>query len=198
MREIVWQQLEADMKKSSLYTRTGDEGTTSLIGGKRVLKSDPRIEAYGAVDELNAFLGFLAVELKDTEDRSFVLGIQNRLFSLGCGLASPDDKQAAQMYKIEQLCIDRIEQEIDRIDMQLPRLKTFTVPGGSEAAARSHLCRTICRRAEREMYRLSGTEPVDPLALKYINRLSDYLFVLSRKLLYDEHIDEIFLDNSGV
>jgi cob(I)alamin adenosyltransferase len=183
------------MKKSILYTRTGDEGTTSLVGGKRISKCDCRLDAYGTVDELNAFLGLLSESLKIPHDRQFVGGEQNRLFMLGCCLATPNDAQTPEAFKLDSSCIEHIEQEIDRIDAQLPRLKSFAIPGGSEAAARAHVCRTVCRRAEREIYRLSEREPVDPLLLKYINRLSDYLFVLARKLLQDEQIDEIFWNN---
>ena len=184
------------MKKSNVYTRAGDDGTTSLVGGERVPKSHCRIEVYGTVDELNAFLGLLSVALKEDEDRRFVSGIQRRLFAVGGYLATPGSEKG--MCKIEQQCIGRMEQEIDRIDAQLPRLKSFAIPGGSEAAARAHICRTVCRRAERAAYRLSESEPVDPIILKYLNRLSDYLFVLARKLLQNEEIDENFANNDDV
>ena len=182
------------MKKITLYTRTGDDGTTSLAGGTRISKCAPRIEAYGAVDELNAFLGLLAMALSDP-DRHFVADIQRQLFVLGGALSIPPEKQMPEAFKIKQQSIDRMEEEIDRIDAQLPRLKSFTLPGGSKAAAYAHVCRTVCRRAEREVYRLAETDPVDTVVLCYINRLSDYLFILSRKLLYDARIDEIFLNN---
>lgn len=184
------------MKKSNVYTRTGDNGTTSLVGGKRVVKSDQRIESYGTIDELNSFLGMLVTNISSSRDTDFLKTIQNRLFVLGSYLATPSEKSS--VCKITEQHIKDLEVEIDRIDGALPPLKFFVIPGGSSPSAIAHVCRSVCRRAEREMLRLTELDPVDPQALKYINRLSDYLFVLSRKLLHDKQITEFFWDSSCV
>ncbi|MDD6209390.1 MAG: cob(I)yrinic acid a,c-diamide adenosyltransferase [Bacteroidales bacterium] len=185
------------MKKSNVYTRTGDNGTTSLVGGKKVHKSDQRIESYGTVDELNSFLALLVTNIPDENDRKFIKTIQHRLFVLGSYLATPAEKENIPC-KITEQHINEIENEIDRIDEKLPPLKFFVIPGGSSSSALAHIARSVCRRAEREMYRLSESDYVETTVLKYINRLSDYLFVLSRKLLHDEQIKEFFWDSSCV
>ena len=184
------------MKKSNIYTCTGDNGTTSLVGGQRVSKSDQRIESYGTVDELNSFLGLLVTNVPSSKDAEFLKTIQNRLFVLGGYLATPSGKDT--ICKITEQHVKDLEIEIDTIDGELPPLKFFVIPGGSSPSAIAHICRSVCRRAEREILRLAEVESVDPLALKYINRLSDYLFVLSRKLLQDEQITEFFWDSSCV
>ena len=186
------------MKKSILYTRTGDAGTTSLIGGKRVSKCDQRIEAYGSIDELNSFLGCLHVKTDAAEDKRFIFDIQNKLFVLGGYLATPREQKNAVPCRITEKHVEQMEKEIDKIDAKLPKLNAFCIPGGSEASTLAHICRTVCRRAEREILRLNSIEQVDEQAVKYINRLSDYLFALSRKLLSDKQIGEIFADNDCV
>ena len=186
------------MKKSNLYTRTGDNGTTSLVGGKRVPKCDQRIEAYGTIDELNTFLGLLCTKAVAMEDKETLLVVQNRLFVLGGYLATPCEQEAAVLCRITEKHIEQMEKEIDRIDAGLPKMKSFCIPGGSEASSLAHICRAVCRRAEREILRLSDAELIDMQVVKYVNRLSDYLFVLSRKILHDEQIDEIFYDNDCV
>ena len=186
------------MKKSILYTRAGDNGTTSLIGGQRVLKCDQRIEAYGTIDELSSFLGCLCVKADAADDKQFITDIQNKLFVLGGYLATPNGQTAAVPCRITEKQVEQLEKEIDRIDAQLPKLTSFCIPGGSEASALAHICRTVCRRSEREILRLHKIKQVDTQVVKYINRLSDYLFALSRKLLNDKQISEIFYDNDCI
>ena len=185
------------MRKSLVYTKTGDAGTTSLVGGTRVSKTDIRLEAYGTVDELNANLGLLNTYLQDEDDSKFILGIQNQLFAIGSHLATDQEKtqlKSASIITLED--VDRIEKEIDKLDAELPELNAFIIPGGSAGAAVAHICRTVCRRAERRILTLSETTLVAPEVLKFINRLSDYLFVLSRKVNFDEQNSEIFWNNS--
>lgn len=164
-----------------IYTKTGDKGTTSLVGGKRIPKNDKRLEAYGTVDELNSWLGFiLSCDEGDDETRTFIIKIQNELFDLGCLLATEKEskyqpKQITAKYTVN------LEKEIDRLDSFLPKLNKFVLPGGTPAASAANIARTVCRRAERIM---SGLEPNtcknQTMALRYINRLSDYLFVVAR------------------
>ena len=180
-----------------IYTKTGDKGTTSLVGGTRVSKTHIRLEAYGTVDELNANLGVLVSYLSDEEDRKLVCHIQDRLFTVGSNLATDLEKtelKCASIIHPEE--IQRIEQEIDRLDTLLPPLRAFILPGGSRGASVCHVCRTVCRRAERRILALAEHYKVDSELLAYVNRLSDYLFVLSRKINLDEKKDEIFWDNS--
>lgn len=170
------------MKKSMVYTKTGDEGTTSLVGGKRVPKTDRRIESYGTVDELNSFAGLLITEMNEKEDADFLRFIQHLLFVAGSYLAT--DRESTELKaasRISPESISRIEREIDRIDGRLPAMKRFILPGGSRAAALAHVCRTVCRRAERQIYGLKETAEVEKNVLVFINRLSDYFFVLARK-----------------
>lgn len=185
------------MKKSQVYTKTGDKGTTSLVGGDRVPKTHIRLEAYGTVDELNSYLGLLNTYLRDEADRNFILGVQHKLFSIGSHLATNQEKtqlKAASILSPEH--VERIEQEIDKLDDQLPELRAFIIPGGSRGAAVCHICRTVCRRAERRILALSETCTISAEVLAFVNRLSDYLFVLSRKINFDEQNSEIFWDNS--
>ena len=168
------------MKKSKVYTKTGDKGTTSLIGGSRVAKNHIRLNAYGAIDELNSFLGMLRSQLTDEEDKNQVLKIQRDLFKVGGALASEDEEYAKSC--IEDMDIEWLEQQIDIIDQELPSLQCFVIPSGYFAAAVCHVCRTVCRRSERVIYDLSEKEYVPGNILKYVNRLSDYFFVLSRKI----------------
>lgn len=181
------------MAKSKIYTRTGDEGYTSLAGGKRVPKNNPRIEAYGTVDELNSFIALLREESGSEEDREFLRHIQSNLFAVGGDLAS--EKESAKCI-ISEGEIRRIEEEIDLIDSSLPPLKYFILPGGCRANALAHICRTVCRRAERCAYELRETEEVNSNTLKYLNRLSDYFFLLARKENFIHNIDENSWENS--
>lgn len=149
-------QNKSDMKKSIIYTRTGDKGTTSLVGGQRVSKAHDRIESYGTVDELNSFIGLLITALNDEKDTDFLSFIQHKLFTIGSYLATD---QATTELKIESKVtpesIERIEREIDRLDNELPKMHAFILPGGCRSAALAHVCRTVCRRAERQIYRLA-------------------------------------------
>lgn len=184
------------MKKSLVYTRRGDDGSTELADGTRMPKDHARIEAYGTIDELNAHLGWLQTLLSDEADRQFVENVQHVLFGVGACLATPPEASARNPVGApSQADVACIEAEIDRIDSLLPRLKAFLLPGGCQAAAAGHICRTICRRAERRILALSKTAPVAPELLAFVNRLSDYLFVLSRKLNIDKQTEEIFWKN---
>ena len=184
------------LKKSPIYTKTGDSGMTSLVGGVRVPKTHIRLEAYGTVDELNACLGLLATYLDDGHDRCFVRRLQDTLFVVGSSLAT-DASQPLHCKPVTVSCgqVETLEHEIDRLDQTLPSLRAFVLPGGSRGAAVCHLCRTVCRRAERRILSLAQEVAVDPVLLAYVNRLSDYLFVLSRKMNQDEKKDEIFWQN---
>jgi cob(I)alamin adenosyltransferase len=162
-----------------IYTKTGDDGTTGLIGGGRVDKSDPRIECTGSIDELNASLG-LAVVGAPHELAPALVRIQNELFVVGSHVAAPDESGTTHLPNFEESSISRLEMEIDSATDRLPPLRNFVLPGGSETSARLHLSRTICRRAERQLVRFSHDRPVLPAVLTYLNRLSDWLFVHAR------------------
>lgn len=164
-----------------IYTKGGDKGSTSLGSGKRVKKHDPRVAAYGAVDETNATIGLVRLHTGETPEVDAMLGrIQNDLFDLGADLCTPEDPADYPPLRIVEAQVERLEQEIDTLNAALKPLNSFILPGGKPAAAYLHLARTIARRAEREMTALAETGPVNPQAIKYINRLSDHLFVLSR------------------
>jgi cob(I)alamin adenosyltransferase len=163
-----------------IYTRTGDSGETSLFGGTRVRKDAPRVDAYGEVDELNAWLGQVRAHGLDADLEGVIVQIQRDLFALGAQLADPADKLAPRVTKaiVAEADVLRLEQTIDRSEAGLPPLRKFILAGGSAAGAALHVARTVCRRAER---RIVALEPaVDPMLLRYINRLSDLLFVLAR------------------
>ncbi len=171
-----------------VYTRTGDQGETALVGGRRVPKDTPRIEAYGTVDELNAVLGlarvFNAERLAEAEGHRWLdetlRRLQNQLFDLGSELATPPEAEYAGMHRVGQAEVTELEQLIDRCQEELQPLKSFVLPGGGRIGAFLHQARTVCRRAERETLRLSRAEPLPEWPLRYLNRLSDLLFVLSR------------------
>ena len=172
------------MKKiTKVYTRRGDEGKTSLVGGQRVSKASIRLESYGTVDELSAQLGLLAALLPEGDDKAMVQRIQNSLFNVCTNLATDQDQ--TPLYPSAYLPegeIERLEQEVDAIMGMLPEKQGFVLPGGTKEAAQAHVCRTVCRRAERRIVELASTATVSPEVLQYINRLSDYLFVLAKKL----------------
>ena len=185
------------MKKSLVYTKTGDKGTTSLVGGTRVPKTHIRLETYGTVDELNSNLGFLITYLSDERDKLFLQQVQDKLFAIGSYLATDREKtklSEASIITPEQ--VEAIEHEIDRLDDLLPPLSAFVLPGGCRGAAVCHICRTVCRRAERRILTLAEQVDISSALLAYVNRLSDYLFVLSRKMNQDEKKEEIFWNNS--
>jgi cob(I)alamin adenosyltransferase len=167
------------VRLNRIYTRTGDDGTTGLVDGSRRAKHDPRFEAVGAVDEANAVLGWAIVAMGDAND---LTRIQNDLFDLGADLATPgeDFEPSDMVLRIVPAQVEWLEQRIDAANERLEPLRSFILPGGSEAAARLHVARTATRRAERAMTALAAAEPVNPAALAYINRLSDLLFVLAR------------------
>ncbi len=187
------------MKKSALYTGGGDKGTTSLVGGQRVSKTDQRIESYGTVDELNSFIGLLITELKDQKDIDTLLFVQHKLFTIGSYLATDQENTE---FKIESgitaESIRRIESEIDRLDNEVPKLHKFVLPGGCPSAALAHVCRTVCRRAERQIYRLAATAAVEEPVLVFINRLSDYLFIMGRHECVINQRQEIVWDNTCI
>ena len=179
--------------KSMVYTRTGDKGTTSLVGGQRVAKSDIRLESYGTVDELNSHIGLLISLLHNAHDAEVLTRIQKLLFVVGSNLAtdqSNTELKAASVIHADDILL--LEHEIDIIDEALPQLRAFVLPGGCQASGQCHVCRTICRRAERRILSLREQAEVQPELLQFINRLSDYLFVLARKLNIDEKKPEIF------
>lgn len=183
------------MKKSVIYTGTGDKGTTSLVGGQRVSKASERIESYGTIDELNSFIGLLMTAMEEGPDTEFLSFVQHKLFNIGSYLATDQETTEIQVpSRVSEESVERIEREIDRIDGELPKMKAFILPGGCRSAALAHVCRTVCRRAEREIYRLAETAPVEDLVLKFINRLSDYLFVLARKECIQHNGKEIIWD----
>jgi cob(I)alamin adenosyltransferase len=178
------------VKLTRIYTRGGDKGETSLGRGERVAKHDPRVEAYGTTDEANAVIGLaraaIARTVKNDALRTYVddmlKRIQNDLFDLGADLCTIEGKAGEQALRVLPSQTERLEREIDAMNGELSPLTSFILPGGSEAAAWLHLARTVTRRAERGMTALAAEQPVSPEAIKYINRLSDHLFVLSRKL----------------
>ncbi|HKQ30478.1 MAG TPA: cob(I)yrinic acid a,c-diamide adenosyltransferase [Burkholderiales bacterium] len=161
---------------SKIYTRTGDDGSTGLGDGTRVAKDSARVEAYGTVDELNSVLGVLLAHGVPPDIVAHLADVQNELFDLGGELCIPDRRT------MTQTPIDRLEKQLDRLNEQLSPLKEFILPGGSATAAYCHIARTVCRRAERRVIALARTKNVNPLAIAYLNRLSDYLFVLARHL----------------
>ena len=165
-----------------IYTKTGDKGETGLFGGERVSKSNLRLNAYGSIDELNSFLGLAIVELANIEIKDILINLQNKLFVLGSDLATPETEKNVKL-KITRLpdsYIKDIEQIIDKYDAQLNELRNFILPGGSKGSALLHICRTISRRAEREVVALKNTEHIGENIVIFLNRLSDLFFVLSR------------------
>ena len=169
---------------SHIYTKSGDDGTTGLGDGTRRPKDHLRVESYGTVDELNAIIGLLLATTPDIAERELLLHVSNDLFDVGADLCIPEAENEAKdsSLRVVQSQIDKMEQAIDRLNKDLPPLKSFILPGGSPAAAWCHVARTVCRRAERRVVSLSKNEPVNPLVLIYLNRLSDLLFVLGRVL----------------
>ncbi|MDE6540950.1 MAG: cob(I)yrinic acid a,c-diamide adenosyltransferase [Muribaculaceae bacterium] len=178
--------------KSALYTRTGDAGQTSLVGGTRVGKDDARLEAYGTIDELNSHLGLLAASRAlDRADRATLQEVQRRLFDVGTLLAT-EPSSRWQPEPLPEAAVEALEAEIDRLDGALPRQRTFILPGGHDDAARAHIARTVARRAERRMVALqhAGTA-VDGASMRLVNRLSDYLFALARTINARNRVAEL-------
>lgn len=186
--------------KSKVYTLTGDKGTTSLVGGQRVDKDNMRVEAYGTVDELNSHIGVLASLLHGSGDEAttgLIFKIQNRLFNLGAYLATETSDETSPVYGLNDDDVLAIEARIDEMDASLPPMKSFILPGGCHEAAQCDVCRTVARRAERRVITLARNAAVNPLAKRYLNRLSDYFFILSRFLNKENHFDEIFWDKNA-
>jgi cob(I)alamin adenosyltransferase len=174
-----------------IYTKTGDEGKTSLLGGSRVPKHHLRIETYGTVDELNSFLGLLRDQLKDENQVKQIIRIQEQLFTIGSHLATEPGKHNIKLPEVHAEEIDYLEESIDQMNEVLPEMRNFVLPGGHSAVSTCHVARCVCRRAERLTVHLSEEAEVNPLILKYLNRLSDFLFVLSRKITFDTGAIEI-------
>ena len=181
-----------------VYTKTGDKGTTALFGGTRVAKDHIRIESYGTVDELNSHIGLIRDQEINPHYKDILIEIQDRLFTVGAILATPPEKEVMkngelqlQKLGIEESDIELLENEIDAMEADLPQMTHFVLPGGHTTVSYCHIARCVCRRAERLSVHLSHEEPVAPEAIKYLNRLSDYLFVLARKLTFDLKADEV-------
>lgn len=176
-----------------VYTKTGDKGTTGLIGGTRVAKDHIRIDAYGTVDELNSFLGLVTDQLGDKKINEWILEIQDRLFTIGSTLATdPDKAPKMKLPDLHEHDISWLEQQIDFMEETLPPMKSFILPGGHIASSTAHIARCVCRRAERICVHMKNNkEPVGETVLKYLNRLSDFLFVLSRYIIHQKGGKEI-------
>lgn len=173
-----------------IYTKTGDQGYTSLIGGTRVPKYNLRIESYGTIDELNSYIGLIADHPVSTHQKTVLKEIQDRLFTIGSVLACDPEKSKMKVPDLEAGDISLLESEIDAMDKSLPELRHFILPGGLPVVSFCHIARCICRRAERVTVQLAAESRVDDLILIYLNRLSDFLFVLARKLCADNKVEE--------
>src|ERR1035437_8384940 len=174
-----------------IYTKTGDKGQTSLIGGTRVPKSHIRIEAYGTIDELNSYIGLIRDQQIDEHSSQILIEMQDRLFTIGSTLASDTEKSKMKIPDLKEEDITLLEQEMDKMNESLREMRSFILPGGHTTVSFCHIARCVCRRAERLTIHLSENSFVSELVIKYLNRLSDYLFVLSRKLTHDLHAGEI-------
>lgn len=175
-----------------IYTKTGDKGMTSLVGGKRVPKNSARLESYGTIDELNSYLGMIRSFPIDPVITGELVEIQSRLFDVGGNLATDsEDPNVTIRLGVKEQDIELLEKAIDRMDAEVPPMKFFVLPGGDQVVSFCHIARTVCRRAERRILDLSTEAEVDELVLKYVNRLSDYLFILSRKLTNDLGMEEM-------
>ncbi len=169
-----------------IYTKTGDRGTTALFGGKRLSKADLRIDTYGTVDELNSYIGLLRDQTVNQQNRNnFLINIQDRLFTIGSMLATEPGNDKVRIPMLHQSDVEALEHSIDAMQSELPPMREFLLPGGHVSVSFGHLARTVCRRAERLVVALGRTEEVDPLIMSYLNRLSDYLFVLCRKMAHE-------------
>lgn len=173
-----------------IYTKGGDKGETSLLGGTRVPKYHEKIEAYGTVDELVSFIGLIRDQEISNHYKNVLINIQQVLFTAEAHLASDSDKNIENLPQFSEIDIEVLEKEIDKMNEELPELRSFILPGGHQTVSYCHISRTICRRAERLVIKLAENYPVNILVIKYLNRLSDYLFVLARKLTLDLHAKE--------
>ena len=173
-----------------IYTKTGDTGNTALIGGSRVPKHHIRIESYGTVDELNSYIGLLRFRDRASQHQNILGEIQDRLFTLGSNLASGTAKTNPKIPIITEDDVLLLEKEIDRMTGALPEIRNFILPGGNDTVAFCHIARCVCRRAERSTVKLNENEPVFPLIITYLNRLSDYLFTLGRMISHETNTHE--------
>ena len=173
-----------------IYTKTGDQGTTSLFGGTRVSKSDLRIDSYGTVDELNSYIGLLRDQEVNQVRKEVLVEIQDRLFTIGSILATEPGNTKVKIPALNENDIAFLEKEMDTMDAKLPPMKFFVLPGGHPSVSFGHVARTVCRRAERLVIALHHQETIDTLVIKYLNRLSDYLFMLCRMMAHELKIEE--------
>jgi len=173
-----------------IYTKTGDKGETSLFGGKRLLKNHIRIEAYGTVDELNSYIGMLGDVIEKAETKVILKEIQDRLFTIGANLASDPDKEM-QVPDVVDADIELLEKNMDEMEKELPALKHFILPGGHMSVSFCHIARCVCRRAERITIALQQESPIEAIIVKYLNRLSDYLFMLARFQAKEVGVEEV-------
>ncbi len=174
-----------------IYTKKGDKGTTSLIGGTRLPKHHVRIESYGTIDELNSYIGLLRDLIPAHKQTPVLIEIQDRLFTIGSHLAADPEKSRMQLPELLESDVTLLEKEIDDMDAEIPTMKCFVLPGGHPHVSHCHIARCVCRRAERLVSHLNEISTVEPLIAAYMNRLSDYLFVLSRKLTHELNAEEI-------
>ena len=174
-----------------IYTKKGDDGTTGLLGGTRLPKHHLRIESYGTVDELISFIGALRDQMVQPAYIDQLIKVQNDLFTIGSHLAADPVKNKMELPKIELDWIQAMETEMDRMEANLPEMKFFVLPGGHPAVSAAHICRCVCRRAERLCVGLDEAEGLDGIIIQYLNRLSDYFFVLARQLTLDLEVEEI-------
>lgn len=173
-----------------IYTKTGDAGTTSLFSGRRVLKSELRIDTYGTVDELNSWLGVVRDQPVNQSRKELLIEIQDRLFTIGSILATEPGNAQAKIPALLESDVALLERKMDEMDSQLPPMRSFVLPGGHASVSFGHVARTVCRRAERLVIDLNQTEEIDPFVIKYLNRLSDYLFMLCRTMAHELKAEE--------
>ena len=174
-----------------VYTKSGDLGETSLLGGSRISKAELQIESYGTIDELNSYLGLIRDQINNKNITLELIEIQDRLFTIGSHLANDKTKNKIQLPEIKERDVNRLENEIDKLNEELPAMTAFILPGGHIIASHIHIARCVCRRAERQVVRLNKSWEIPKIIIKYLNRLSDYLFILSRKISKDFSGNEI-------
>jgi cob(I)alamin adenosyltransferase len=174
-----------------IYTKTGDKGQTSLLGGTRISKSHPRIEAYGTIDELNSYIGLVRDQPVNESRKDILKEIQDRLFTIGSHLAADPDRNTKKVPDLLVTDVELLEQEMDKMDALLPELRFFVLPGGHQAVSFCHVARTVCRRAERLVIAFAEEVVIEEIIIKYLNRLSDYLFVLSRLMAQELNAEQV-------
>lgn len=174
-----------------IYTKTGDKGQTSLLGGTRISKAHPRIEAYGTIDELNSYIGLVRDQAVNESRKDILKEIQDRLFTIGSHLAADAERNTKKVPDLLPSDVELLEKEMDKMDTTLPELRFFVLPGGHQSVSFCHVARTVCRRAERLVIAFAEEVEVEDIIVTYLNRLSDYLFVLSRKMAHELQVEEI-------